>query len=613
METELHSAAQRRQAQAQARGPAETRAHSRAASSGERRHYRRPPERPFARAERSRVTILFGGLTAAHDRLIEAGLHGLGYRAQRIPVPNKADFHTGREYCNPGQCNPVYYVAGSLINYLERLCIEQGVRREQLGADYLFVTPGSCGPCRFGMYEAEYRRALERAGFTDFRVIAFDKKAGGEGHRAGAVGDGLQFDIKLYLTLINAILIGDLLNGLFYRLRPYAVDAAALDAVHERCLQICAEHLAEKRHDPIRIGVLARALHRLTPLPQAEDVARILAQLRDPDYVAALRRCREAIAEQIEVDWSRAKPIVRVTGEFWAQTTEGDGNFRMFQFLEAEGAEVHVEPVATWIDYMRHTLHWRLNDLRIISEDEARLGERLRPWLWLRARTRYLLRDRLLGLCGWLLHREFQRLGRAIGGPLPELTDQETLERLGHPYYHARITGGEGHLEVAKNLYAYQHALAHMTLSLKPFGCMPSTQSDGAQAAVLADFPQINFLPIETAGEGEINAYSRAQMALSEAKSACRGEFKRALQESGCSLTQIRAYAAAHPELRSPFYEVPRRAGVIGRAAAFVYHVGERIHRDPAWSPDQAPSGHQANAPSARESKPVGDDQAEAQ
>ena len=40
----------------------------------------------------------------------------------------------------------------------------------------------------------------------------------------------------------------------------------------------------------------------------------------------------------IEVDRLRVKPIVKITGEFWAQTTEGDGNFHMFEFLEREGA-----------------------------------------------------------------------------------------------------------------------------------------------------------------------------------------------------------------------------------------------------------------------------------
>ena len=65
----------------------------------------------------------------------------------------------------------------------------------------------------------------------------------------------------------------------------------------------------------------------------------------------ALHAARERL-EQIEVDRLRVKPLVKVTGEFFAQTTEGDGNFHMFQFLEREGAEIKVEPIANWIMYL---------------------------------------------------------------------------------------------------------------------------------------------------------------------------------------------------------------------------------------------------------------------
>ena len=57
-----------------------------------------------------------------------------------------------------------------------------------------------------------------------------------------------------------------------------------------------------------------------------------------------------------------------------------------------------------------------------------------------------------------------------------------------------------------------------MVLALKPFGCMPSSQSDGVQSAVINKFKDMIFLPIETSGEGEVNAHSRVQMALGEAK-----------------------------------------------------------------------------------------------
>jgi hypothetical protein len=40
----------------------------------------RPQERPFRAEERGSVTILFGGLTRKHERLIESLLAGSGYR-----------------------------------------------------------------------------------------------------------------------------------------------------------------------------------------------------------------------------------------------------------------------------------------------------------------------------------------------------------------------------------------------------------------------------------------------------------------------------------------------------------------------------------------------------
>ncbi|UTW69302.1 hypothetical protein KHA80_20845 [Anaerobacillus sp. HL2] len=33
-------------------------------------------------------------------------------------------------------------------------------------------------------------------------------------------------------------------------------------------------------------------------------------------------------------------------------TTEGDGNYKLQQFLESEGAEVEVQPVTAWILFL---------------------------------------------------------------------------------------------------------------------------------------------------------------------------------------------------------------------------------------------------------------------
>ena len=107
------------------------------------RHFRRPVERSFTQQERDQVTILFGGLTMRHDRLMRAGLEGLGYKVELVPMPTKLDCQTGKEYGNNGQCNPAYFTVGALVNHLKRLRDEQGIPTEQILANYLFATGGS--------------------------------------------------------------------------------------------------------------------------------------------------------------------------------------------------------------------------------------------------------------------------------------------------------------------------------------------------------------------------------------------------------------------------------------------------------------------------------------
>src|SRR3990172_8223315 len=64
-----------------------------------------------------------------------------------------------------------------------------------------------------------------------------------------------------------------------------------------------------------------------------------------------LRRVNELFSS-IHVDYTRIKPKVKITGEFWAMTTEGEGNYQLQRWLESEGAEVIVEPVSNWITYI---------------------------------------------------------------------------------------------------------------------------------------------------------------------------------------------------------------------------------------------------------------------
>ena len=132
------------------------------------KHFHRPVERAFTAEQRAHTTILFAGFTWKHEDLIRAVFQGCGYRCEKLPVPDVPAFQIGKEFGNNGQCNPTYFTVGNLVQYLQFL-EKEGVTRQQILDNYVFFTAGSCGPCRFGMYEAEYRFALKNAGFDGFR------------------------------------------------------------------------------------------------------------------------------------------------------------------------------------------------------------------------------------------------------------------------------------------------------------------------------------------------------------------------------------------------------------------------------------------------------------
>ena len=57
-------------------------------------------------------------------------------------------------------------------------------------------------------------------------------------------------------------------------------------------------------------------------------------------------------------------------------------------------------------------------------------------------------------------------------------------------------------MEVGKLIHFVEDKVNHMTVSVKPFGCMPSSGvSDGVQSLVTAKWPDAIFVPIETTGE----------------------------------------------------------------------------------------------------------------
>jgi hypothetical protein len=125
------------------------------------------------------------------------------------------------------------------------------------------------------------------------------------------------------------------------------------------------------------------------------------------------------------------------------------------------------------------------------------------------------------------------------------------------------------------------HSKAHMTLSVKPFGCMPSAGvSDGVQSAITEKFPGTIFCPVETSGDGRVNFYSRVQMYLFKAKQAATAELDRACTEHGVTLEQVRAFLRANPRFGHSLHKPPHKYA--GAAADLVAEVAPYITK--SWT-----------------------------
>lgn len=522
-------------------------------SARERRkaHYRRPETAPFTAGDAGATTILFGNLTPKHDALIEAVFQGCGYLCKALPTPRRANYETGVEYCNHGVCNPNYYTAGNLIDFL-REQEKAGRNAEEIVRHFVYFTIGGCGPCRFGMYESEYGQALEDAGYPGFRVLTFLAAAA---IREGSRHPGLKFSLNFGLGMLNALILGDILFDAGYRMRPFEIEPGATDAALEDVLGALARHLrAQGRYEPFResprgglrrwIAVLRKMRHHL----------------RGPEWKAALEECRKRL-EGVRVDWLRVLPVVKVTGEFYSALSEGEANYNLFRYLEQHGAEVRVDPITNLI------LYWVY---------QARLHNRRRKGL----RPGYWRKEALLRFSSAFWARQYREGARRLGGLAGAPEDQEKIGKLASECYDPLARGGEGHLVAGRALEAVEERNCHLFIAVKPFGCMPATQSDGVVAMLAAQHPELLFLPLETLGEAEVNALARIQMVLADARRRARQEFAEALRGAGRTLEEIRRFVSARPEMQSPFYRFRRRPPPAGTAAQFVLHVAERMRSE---------------------------------
>ena len=107
-----------------------------------------------------------------------------------------------------GACCPTIFTTGSLVNFLKNE-VASDEQAEDAGENYVFLTAGACGPCRFGQYHESYEMALDGMGLRISACSCWRRTNWTRGRKGGG---GLEINMPLSMGIVWAILFGDILG-----------------------------------------------------------------------------------------------------------------------------------------------------------------------------------------------------------------------------------------------------------------------------------------------------------------------------------------------------------------------------------------------------------------
>ena len=274
----------------------------------------------------------------------------------------------------------------------------------------------------------------------------------------------------------------------------------------------------------------------------------------------------------MKVDRTQPKPKVSIIGEFWAMTTEGDGNYQLQRFLEGEGAEADIQLVTAWLLYMlweaEHDTNER-KDLR--GEDKAKYG--------LGGMGAFGVAKKLVGVAAaeQIVRGLFQTFAHAMGLYGYHLPDMNEIAKISHEYYNNDLRGGEGHMEVGKLIMNVVHSQGAHDAQREAVR-LHAERGRLRRRAVghHREVPRHDLLP----GRDERRRprellLARADVPLQGEAGRRRGVRARAAQEHGVTREQVRAFLEATPRFASSLHKAPH--AYAGNGADLVAEVAPYI------------------------------------
>ena len=409
----------------------------------------------FTPEMKKKHTILAPQMSPIHFELIESVLRNNGYQTTVLKTTSAQDIETGLKYVNNDACYPTIIVVGQLVNAF----ISGGYDPDNCS---VFLTQTG-GGCRATNYVAFLRKALREAGFAQVPVVALS---------AGGIesNPGFRFTIGMLHQCVQALVLGDLLQTVLLRVRPYESTAGSSHALYQRWSTIIREYFENGGFSPL----LERRVHYYSMIDQIVW-----------DF------------DQLPLTTLERKPRVGIVGEILVKF-HPDANNHAVAVVESEGCEAVMPGLLDFFLYCIYNSQWKYENLgtsgkaAFISKAIIRLLEMYRS-----------------------------RMTKALKATNGKFTPPEPIQSLGEkaqPILSLGNNSGEGWFLTAEMIELIESGVPNI-ICAQPFACLPNhVTGKGMIKELRRQYPQSNIVPIDyDPGASEVNQLNRIKLMLSTA------------------------------------------------------------------------------------------------
>ncbi|MBT8406945.1 MAG: CoA activase, partial [Deltaproteobacteria bacterium] len=261
-------------------------------------------------------TLLMPDMSHAGNMLIVATLASYGIEAHLLETYK--GLQLGKQYTSGKECFPCQITLGDLLYHLKQ-------EKKRLGdaflpENYLYFMAEAGGPCRFGMYNKLHRIILDSLdGFSKIPIATITSDD------SYALGGLMPAEVVTHFrrTAYMAVVIGDVLDRMLWRTRPYEKETGQAEAYFQKALDIMYREM--ESHG------------------RRKRFRKILDTLE-----AVVRKARGLIDPTIS-----PKPLIGMVGEIYLRSHR-QSNQDLIKLLESHGGETVNASIAEWLNYISY-------------------------------------------------------------------------------------------------------------------------------------------------------------------------------------------------------------------------------------------------------------------